>query len=353
MTPETFLKTSVLIVGKGVSGLILAHLLEKKGIRTTLLERETNITAPILAETIPPSTLPLLNEIELLNLFENSSSRTYGYQSKWYTNEIIDESFFNYNPYKYGLKINKRKIISELEKKLTNEPLKYHQLINVVQKDNKVITSIKINDKLNLIQSNLIIDATGRNRAILKRVGIPDIMYDENLAFICYVPKQGKHLKYGFFTESFENGWGTISDLNETTRIITLYTPNKSPIHKKLNSFQNWKSILSNTTILKKHLPQNEGFKIIGKQANSSITKQIVTNRLLAIGDAAIAFDPISSHGVSNAIFCAINASKTITQFIEVNNEGVLKKYENTLFTIFDEYYKQKEKLYKTSSFQI
>ena len=92
-----------------------------------------------------------------------------------------------------------------------------------------------------------------------------------------------------------------VSDLNETTRIITLYTFKKSPLHKKLNSFSNWHTILSNTAILKHCLPKSGDFKIIGNKANSSKANQITNNRTLAIGDAAIAFNPISSHGISNS----------------------------------------------------
>ena len=352
MNPETYLKTNVLIVGKGVSGLILAYLLHKKGINYTLLERETNTTSPILAETIPPSTLSLLHDIQLLSLFENCASRTYGYQSKWHTSTISDENFFKHAPYKYGLKLNKRKVITNLEKELTIKPIPYNQLLNIDQNGKDVITSIKSNHRIQFIKSNLIIDATGRNRAIGKKLGVSTKTYDENLAFICYVPKVGPHLKYGFFTETFKDGWGTVSNLNETTRIITLYTFKKSSLHQKLNSFSNWHSILSNTVILKYCLPQNGDFKIIGNQANSSKTNQIVNNKFLAIGDAAISFDPISSHGISNAIFCANLAVKTIDSFLNDKNSITLQKYEDTLTSVFNEYLKQKEKLYNVKRLQ-
>ncbi len=347
MNPETYLETRVLIVGKGVSGLLLASLLHKKGIPTIILEREINTSNPILAETIPPSTLSLLNDTGLLSIFENCASRTYGYQSKWHTNSIIDEDFFKQTSYKYGLKLNKRKLVSELEKEFIVKAIPYNQIVSIAQKENNVITSIKSDNQVKFIKSNFIVDATGRNRAIVKKIGISIKVYDENLAFICYLPKQGPHLKYGFFTESFKDGWGTASDLNETTRIITLYTPKNSSLHQKLTSFSNWFSILSNTEILQKCLPQNGPFKIIGRQANSSKANQIVSSNFLAIGDAAIAFDPISSHGISNAIFCATKAAKAIISSIQNKNTLTLKEYENTLFTIFKEYLKQKEKLYE------
>lgn len=335
MNPETHLKTKVLIVGKGVSGLILSYLLEKKGIESILLNKEISASATILAETIPPSTLTILKNIGLLTLFEQCATKTYGYQSIW--NGILnDEDFFSHNPYKYGLKLNKKQLLLKLEKKIKSRIVNYNQLKNITSKT-LTTTFIKSNNKEYSIESNLIIDATGRNRAVLNFLKVPIISYDNNIAFICYLPKTEESLKYGFFTETFENGWGTISDLNETTRIMTLYSSKKDTFHKELKTFSNWHKILTNTQILKKHLPIGN-FEVTGRLANSSISQKISGYNWLSIGDAAMAFDPISSHGISNAIFCALKASESINDYI--NNESLesFDLYQNKLKKIFNEY---------------
>lgn len=345
MNPETHLKTNVLIVGQGVSGLILNYLLKQKGINTILLDRKLNTATPILAETIPPSTLSLLNHLGLLSLFEDCATKTYGYESKWNSDIIHEEVFFKHNPYKYGLKINKRKLLQTLDNNSQSETINYNKVLDIQYKNDTVITTVTTDNEKTTIKSDFIIDATGRKRAILKHLNIGSKAYDENLAFICYVPKAGPNLKYGFFTESFENGWGTISNLNETTDIITLYTTKNSLLHKQLISFSNWKKILLNTQILKQYLPSTGNYKIIGKQANSSKANKICSNNCLAVGDAAIAFSPVSSHGISNALFCASEASKAINSFYLTNDTSSFNTYENTLYRVFDEYFLQKEKL--------
>ncbi|WP_299157271.1 FAD-dependent monooxygenase [uncultured Tenacibaculum sp.] len=344
MNPETHLKTKILIVGKGVSGLLLSYLLEKKGIECILLNKEVTASATILAETIPPSTLSLLKDIDMLTLFEKCATKTYGYQSIW--NGIFkNEDFFSHNPFKYGLKLNKRKVIFELEKKVASRIINYNQLKNITSKTSEVTTIIKSNNTKYVIESSLIIDATGRNRAVLNSLNTPIISHDNNIAFIGYLPKTKTSLKYGFFTETFENGWGTISDLNETTRIMTLYSSKNDAFHKKLKVFSNWDEILINTQVLKKHLPPGD-FKVIGRLANSSIPQKIVGKNWLSVGDAAMAFDPISSHGISNAIYCAIKASNSINDFITKNNLTSFNKYQETIIKIFNQYYQIKERLY-------
>lgn len=349
MKPET-LKTNVLIIGKGVSGLLLSILLERNGISSIILDREAKKKPLILAETLPPSTLKLLEELDILHHFEANSTKTYGYQSIWNTTEIIEENFFAMNPYKYGLKLNKQQLINCLEK-LSPKIIQQKNNANIKLEITKVLTSFKKkNLSENYIESDFIIDATGRNRAVTSSLGIPSITHDNTLAFICYLPKNGPHLKYGFLTESFENGWGTISNLNETTQILTLYTSKNNKLKRPLNCFTNWKNILSETILLKQYLPENGVFKIMGKQANSSIVSKTSGKNWLAIGDAALSFDPIASHGVSNAIYTANEASKAIIKHYEEPKQNSLESYDENLHLIFNEYIKLKENLYVTQN---
>ena len=345
MSPEQ-LKTDVIIIGKGVSGLILQLLLERKGISSILVDKVNSKQNLPLAETIPPSTLELLHEIDLLSVFEAFSTKTYGYQSKWNNSQISDENFFLKGKYNNGLKINKQKIITALEKK--NKHIVHTKDITeiTVNKKTNSISIRKLNNKATTINSDLIVDATGRKRYVLKQANISSIEYDNNLAYLCYLPKTGPDLKYGFFTESFNNAWGTISDLNETTRIISLYTTKENKLYKDFKDYKNWKTLLNETSFLKYCIPTKGNFKVFGKQANSSIPSKISIQNILSIGDAAMAFNPISSHGISNAIYTAKEAASTIESYMHGNLQS-LKEYQNKMYVIFYEYLKQKEQLFE------
>jgi len=345
MSPET-LKTEVLIIGKGVSGLILHLLLERKGIKSILIDKVNSTQNLPLAETIPPSALTLLEEIDFLTLFETFSTKTYGYQSKWNSSQINDENFFLKGKYGYGLKINKQKIISALQQQ-SNHIISVRDISQLeIKKNTNTILIKKGNDKITSIESNIIVDATGRKRHILKQANINSIEYDNNLAYLCYVPKKGPSLKYGFFTESFENAWGTISDLNETTRIVSLYTSKENESYKLFKDFKNWSYLLDKTELLKLCIPRSGNFKVYGKLANSSVPSKITFQNIVSIGDAAMSFNPISSHGVSNAIYTAREAALAIEKHL-TNNKYSLINYDKKMYSIFKEYFNQKEKLYQ------
>ena len=117
--------TEVIIVGNGVSGLILSILLKEKGVDHIVLHRKATQKIFELPETIPPSTLVLLESLNLLELFKKSSSKTFGYHSLWNSDALSTDHFFNHNPYKYGLKLNKKKLIYDLGQLASNHMVSF------------------------------------------------------------------------------------------------------------------------------------------------------------------------------------------------------------------------------------
>ncbi|MCJ8288788.1 MAG: FAD-dependent monooxygenase [Crocinitomicaceae bacterium] len=345
------MNTDVVIVGGGISGLILSILLKEKKIDHVVLNRVEKRKTLELPETIPPSTLVLLESLNLLELFSKSSSKTFGYHSLWNSDVLTTDNFFNHNPYKYGLKLNKKKLLSDLGELVSDNIIQFNNLIEIDRSDENVTVKIESDHTVQTINSRIIIDATGRNRAILKLLGITNESLDNQVALSCHLP-YFKHPKliHPVYVESFENGWGIVSTLNEHINGMTLYTKKGSSILPQLKDYQNWKELLSNTKLLKDFLTDDLNRKVVGGKANSSKASQITGSNWLAIGDAAIAFDPLSSHGISNAIYCANLASTAIESHVTNDAIAPFQQYDDTICQIFNEYSRQKLKLYDTHS---
>ena len=76
--------TEVVIFGKGIAGLILSFLLSRNNIKHVIIDRSGEVKTFGYGETLPPSALPLLPRLGLLQLFEeNSYRKTFGYHSCW------------------------------------------------------------------------------------------------------------------------------------------------------------------------------------------------------------------------------------------------------------------------------
>ncbi|MDG1315618.1 MAG: FAD-dependent monooxygenase [Flavobacteriaceae bacterium] len=344
---KTTINTDVIIVGSGISGLILSNRLKEKKVDHVVLDRVAIRKTLEIPETLPPSTLVLLESLNLLELFKKSSSKTFGYDSIWNSDTITTDNFFNHNPYKYGLKLNKKELLNDLKELVIDNIVPFNNLIEINQSDENVTVQVESNNAVQTINGRAIVDATGRNRAVLKCIGVADESFDDQIALSCQL-LYFKHPKliHRVYVESFENGWGIVSYLNEQTNGMTLYTKKGSPILSQLKDYKNWKELLSNTKLLKDFLSDDLDRKIVGGKANSSRALQITGSNWLAIGDAAIAFDPLSSHGVSNAIYCANTASNAIESYVTKDENSSFQSYDDTLCQIFNEYLKQKSKLY-------
>ncbi len=335
--------TEVVIVGKGMAALVLAYLLKQEGINYVLLDRKTRVKAFDLAETLPPSALPLLQSIGLLELFEKHSIRkTYGYHSLWGTDRLANHNFYFHHPYKYGLKIDKRNLLADLEQKTGSKNIPYEYLIQLKKEAGEFQIVYQQNGIKNTLQTPIIVDATGRSRAVLKLLNIPSIDYDGTLSFTCHLARK-KHpdLKHDVLVESFKEGWGLVSGLKKTQNVISIFTHRESPIFHSVSSFQNWKTILKETKYLKHFLSDDSTLKVKGKQANSSRPQKIAGTGWLAIGDAALAFDPLCSHGISNAIYTAKKAAAAIVRKTDFTD------YDKSLQDIFHTYLKSKEHIYR------
>ena len=339
-------QTDVVILGKGIAGITLSFLLTRKNIEHVIIDRSGEGKVFAYGETLPPSALPLLQRLDLFQLFEeNSYRKTFGYHSCWGSDQVTNINFYHHHPFKNGLKIDKQKILQALERDAKPKMISYKKSVSIAE-ENGTIESILLDGKTE-VQGKLFVDATGRKRALLKKLDIESESFDSLISFSCHIPKI-KHPKlvHEVYVESFEQGWGIVSALNETENVFSIFTIKGNEIHKRLGKYEHWKSVLSKTKYLKDFLVNDIEPKIIGGNSNSSKPQKISGENWLASGDAAMAYDPLSSHGITNAIYTAMIAADTIKQKLIDNESNALDIYEDTINQIFDQYLSSKNQLY-------
>ncbi|WP_420573897.1 NAD(P)/FAD-dependent oxidoreductase [Kordia sp.] len=343
------MKKEVIIIGNGIAGITLAVLLLRKGISFALLHRKEEKQAFALGETLPPSAMPLLEQLKLLTVFEeNAYRKTYGYHSMWGNSRVTDINFYHQNPYKNGLKINKHQTLEKMRDMIRDNMISYSKGFELIHESHGNTVVLAKNDGVKMVQGQILVDATGRNRAVLQKLNIESTVYDELVALSCHLPKiEHPKLTHEVYVESFKEGWGIVSALNETENICTIYTHKGHEILSKLKDVSNWKSVLSETVYLKDFLVEDDNIKFKGGNANSSIAPQVAGNNWLALGDAAMSFDPLSSHGITNAIYTAAKALEAIDKKLTEADPDVFIEYNETMKTIFQQYLQSKNNLYR------
>lgn len=343
------MQKEVIIIGNSIAGVTLAVLLQRKGISFTLLHRKGEKLPFALGETLPPSAMPLLQKLKLLSVFEeNAYRRTYGYHSMWGSSRVTDINFYHQNPFKNGLKINKHQTLEAMRDLIRDDMVAYTKGFEIIHEAHGNTVILAKNDDVKLVQGKILIDATGRNRAVLQKLHVESETHDELVAVSCHLPKI-KHpkLTHEVYVESFKEGWGIVSALNETKNICTIYTHKGHEILAKLKDISQWKSILSETVYFKDFLEETTKAKLKGGNANSSVATQISGSNWLALGDAAMSFDPLSSHGITNAIFTSAKAVEAIEKKLREADPDVFAEYGETMQKIFQQYVASKNNLYR------
>lgn len=341
--------TDVIIVGRGIAGLVVSLLLKRKNISHVLLDRSTTKSQLALGETLPPSALPLLQSLRLLDLFEsNSLHRTHGYQSAWGSTVIADHNFFFHSPFQHGLKINKQLLEQHLERLTSENMLRFEKMTAIHLAEQGVAVELQRDQEPMVLRGKCLVEATGRNRAVLKHLGVGSVEYDELTAYSCHLPRTDHpKIKHSVFVESFEHGWGTVSRLSDEMQVMSLFSRRRVGINKELKDYSCWPAILSGTAHLRDFLSNTTGIRVVGGDAGSSRATQLAGKCWLATGDAAIAFDPLSSHGITNAIYTADRAMKAIALYLCDPNDKHFHEYAESLSAIFATYLGTRYDLYR------
>jgi 2-polyprenyl-6-methoxyphenol hydroxylase-like FAD-dependent oxidoreductase len=340
------MRRKVVIVGNGIAGLTLSRLLTGKGVDHEVIFRREKSKDFALAETLPPSALPLLQRLGLREIVEEAAvAKTHGYHTSWGSSAISDTNFFFQRPYQYGLKISKQKLARALQLSVTAPISAFDKSLLVERQEGELLMSL---DQQGPEAVTFLVDATGRRRAAacqLVDTAGPD---DEQLAFSCHL-RRLKHpvLKHPVFSESFEHGWGIVSALDGEQNVMTLFTSPETAGLNRFKKYEHWGELLKNSVILKDFLT-DENPKIAGFSAGSSMLPATSGSNWLACGDAAMAFDPLSSHGISNAVYTAALAAEAITARINFGDSSKLQEYDRTLREIFNAYMTTRTRIYQS-----
>ena len=337
----------MLILGAGIAGNTLAFLLKELPYKVAQLERLEQIKPIKFGESLPPTAIAMLRRLSIEPIIKANPLhyKILGYQSAWGTPRVKDYLFRGY-PVNYGWKIDKKALVNDLEKANTSVDRLLLQQKDRIEIRPQGIDIVSSDNRVKSLKCRIIIDATGRNRVLARQLGITTIHHDHlisytyNLPIISSVPFQGATL-----TEAFKNGWGLLSKLDSEQIAFSLFSIKNQAIPSPQKSPDFWKENLSSTHFLKHYYSTKIKASMKGKAANSAMLASTSGENWMAIGDAAMAFDPLCSHGITTAIYTGSLAKDFIIKKL-VSNHSFLDYHQN-LKLIFDGYLRQRKHFYQ------
>jgi flavin-dependent dehydrogenase len=377
----------VAVIGGGPAGALTARSLAQQGIAVVLLD-QSDPAQPrnhfSIGEGLPPAAQEIMQTLGIWEDFVTAGHQpAYGNCSAWGSATLVDNDFLRH-PYGRGWHLDRARFDSELRQLAVQAGVQLLQPAKVTgcrataigftidYHDPRVPSSQRSFPSATL-KVRAVVDATGRASKIAQSLGATKIVDDRLMGFAQCWPTNDQDSRT--LVEAVAEGWWYTALLPQQQRLAIYFTDPDLPAAKLARSITGWRQLLALTT----HLSAIAGDfsnKVANGSANSLRENQLAVSinsnrsqfadalvvdkerslaprslaagsaRLLppsnpsgwlAVGDAAAAFDPLSSQGIVCAMEGASRAASTLANYFHHNNKD-FTAYNRWLTTLYFNY---------------
>jgi flavin-dependent dehydrogenase len=339
-TPE------VLIIGGGPAGAAVALELARHGFTPCVLEAQSTPRLKV-GECLPPSINPLLNHFRLTErLRQRVGLATHGNRFVWGSN-AIEERDFIFSTNGPGWRLERQVFEEELMRAAIEAGARWcsgRQLITCAKDDaGHFKTVVKGPDGIEIYHADFVVDATGRSARLARSLSARRVVYDRLIGIASYFSEdQQVDSEDDSFTlvEAVASGWWYSSRL-PGGKVIAVYMTDDdlldlvTPRRREV-----WLALLNQTKHTSRRICKFSKGKPTPPRILASHTvrlTRVTGDGWLAVGDSAVAFDPLASHGIAMAMGCGFNAATAIVEYLAGRREA-MHDYERLIDRAFASY---------------
>lgn len=341
--PVTHLCCDVVIVGAGPAGAVAARGLSLCGKQVVLLDA-SQASRQKIGESLPGAARPMLNKLGLLPWVENSASlMNKGNLSSWGDNRLTETDFIR-DPYGCGWHLDRQHFEHNLRNAAVDSgtTLLRERLFSITENDKEMhIQAGKFN-----ISTPWVINACGSSPFVTTQLGA--VRQKDAPLFAIYTWYQSDGPDTRSIVEAAPCGWWYTAGLPDGKRVLAFFT---LPEYAKnlLRNKHHFISALKATTYIAQ-LPLQENIatsQLYITEATAGYLGQAVSSHWIAVGDAAVSFDPLSSQGIYNAIYTGLRGAEAVNAVLNDNDRSLLFQYGERIKSIRDAYRQEVSQYYR------
>lgn len=282
----------VAIAGAGPAGCAAAIILARAGLRVAIASRPDNAAARI-GEGLPPSAGSLLRRLGVQPFGHRVSPGTLA----WWGADIPHANDYLFQLHGTGLQLDRPKFDRDL-------------------RDAAVASGAVLVPASPMPEADWLIDATGRSAHFARQRGATRVPYDGLIAFYTTMSGSSDADRDGrTLVESTPDGWWYSVLLPNDHRLFAFFCDADLVDRSGALNPRGFLALLRGAPNLH-GLRERHGYavtdRVLGADASSIELDRAAGEGWLAVGDAASAFDPLSSKGISNALYTGIKAAEAI-----------------------------------------
>ncbi len=309
----------ICIVGGGLAGAIAARVLAGAGARIAMIVRDRPNSDFAVGETVPAETRPLLKRLGLDCLDADLHLPSAGTMARW-GSDVAHFREAILSPYGCGWHLDRRLF----ERQLIAAAVKSGAALldNCARIETETTRTgwqfrIESAGRQIGVTSNYAVDCTGRAARLAVEAGARRQIHDKLIAIWCVAEESDGRLNPDrrIYLESAPDGWLYSAQIPNRRRVMAFFTDGDLCDVSRLKSTANFADYVGNSFHLNTVTAGSKCCIVAGPfcvNAASTRLAQAYGDRWIAAGDAAQAFDPLSSQGIMAAILGGNNAAAAL-----------------------------------------
>lgn len=316
-----------LVVGGGPAGATAALVLARAGLSVLLIDEPASSVRKV-GESLPPAARPLLRDLDLLATVDNGAHLpAYGNLSAWGA-ETLRATDFLRDPHGLGWHLDRRQFDADLRAAACQAGARH--VSTRVRAAERHGAHWRVRLAEGEVMARWLVDASGRGAGIARGQGVARHRDVPLTALYRWTEPRMDDTDSHTLVEACEYGWWYSARLPYGGRVVAVHVDPEAaaPIMRTPGA---WCALMATTIHLHARL---EGARYIDEpratQANGARLARFAGDGWLAAGDAALAFDPISSQGIFNALYTGMTAARAIVATL-AGDTAAIPEYVNRL----------------------
>jgi flavin-dependent dehydrogenase len=307
------IEVDVTVIGQGPAGCSTAISLADRGLHVAMLEKADK-TRDKVGESLSPGAGRVLRQLGVWEQFANDGHRPcYGNRSIWGGPEVRRYDFLS-DPRGHAWHLDRRLF----ERRLV-ERAEQAGVLRICPGSPAQVGRDRGRWRLSSrpggheVSARFVVDATGRSSCFARRLGSNRLTTDRQVALVAFLstdrmaPEDRTTL-----VEAVERGWWYSAILPDGRLVVSLQTDPDLIEREMRDLLRGWPSLLAET-ILTRNRVGDCGYTLTDRPrivAASAGRLDVFSGQdWLAVGDAAMSYDPLSSHGLTVALLAGLDAA--------------------------------------------
>ena len=322
--PGSYETPTVIVAGGGPAGAVAAFVLARRGVRAVVVEARGTPERKV-GECLPPSLNGLLRDLGWEDLLRGGGHlRSLGHRSVW-GSAVPGERSFLFGTRGDGWHVDRLAFEAGLAGKARGAGVEWRSGCRVVRClpaargengwDLEIATTAG-RDSRETVRADFVADATGRPAHLARRLGARRVRYDRLVGATALVegapPSQDSYT----LVEAVPMGWWYSARLADGRMAVAFLTDGDllERSFRGPGGTAAWRAALAATRETRERVGDGvvEGDDLRILPAETSRLDRISGDGWLAVGDAAAAYDPLSSYGISSAMASGFYAGNAI-----------------------------------------